>query len=299
MLEMRIAYITINIDPKIINGGVGNKIKRQISLWRSMGHSVTLFVLTPQIITLSDSQQFVFSHSVKLFPVNLVVREVRRSIMLSRLIAAVRKYQPDAIYLRFGLYTFPLHLVFRVAPVILEVNSNDLDEYRSRILFFYWLNRLTRRILFSNSAGWVVIGNELANAEMNRIYKKPMRVVSNGIDHANYEQLLPPQNHDPYLTMVGSPGMNWHGIDTLFPLAERYPELDINIVGYNHSDFEGPDLSNRHFYGFLDQQGVKEILSRTDVAFGTLALHRKNMQELDPLKVREALSYSIPVIIAY
>jgi hypothetical protein len=98
---------------------------------------------------------------------------------------------------------------------------------------------------------------------------------------------------------VGSPGMNWHGVDKLFPLAEEYPELAINIVGYRPEDFEVPIPSNIHLHGYLEQVDVKKILADTDVVFGTLALHRKKMMEASPLKVREALGYSIPVILAY
>jgi hypothetical protein len=39
---MKIAYVTIHLDSKIINGGAGHKIRSQISLWRNMGHTVDL-----------------------------------------------------------------------------------------------------------------------------------------------------------------------------------------------------------------------------------------------------------------
>jgi hypothetical protein len=49
----------------------------------------------------------------------------------------------------------------------------------------------------------------------------------------------------------------------------------------------------------LQPAAVKQVLMKTDVAFGTLALHRKKMQEASPLKVREALAHGIPVVLAY
>jgi uncharacterized protein (UPF0276 family) len=41
------------------------------------------------------------------------------------------------------------------------------------------------------------------------------------------------------------------------------------------------------------------VLAQTDVALGTLALHRNQMQEASVLKVREALAFGIPVVIAF
>jgi len=296
---MKIAYVTINIDTKIINGGVGNKIRSQISIWESMGHSVALFTLTPGYVSLPFAHQFTFNSSSKFPFLNFFVREISRSLKLAELISAVRANRPDVIYLRFGLYTFPLQYLFEAAPTLLEVNSNDFDEYRSRGLFFYWLNRFTRNILFSQSVGWVATSHELANLKENRIHEKPVSVISNGIELDKYEPLEPTRNRTPVMSLVGSPGMNWHGVDKLFYLAERYPELTINIIGYRREDFEAPIPQNIHLYGYLEKEEVRKVLADTDVVFGTLALHRKKMNEASPLKVREALGYGIPVILAY
>lgn len=296
---MKIAYVTINIDTKIINGGVGNKIKSQVSIWGSMGHSVVLFALTPGHIDLPFVRQFKFNNASNLFLLKFVVREISRSLKLMELISAVRTYRPDVIYLRFGLYTFPLQNLFKVAPTVLEVNSNDLDEYRSRGMFFYALNRFTRDILFSSCTGWVATSRELANLKENRRHRKPVAVISNGIELDAYESLDAPRNQSPVLSLVGSPGMNWHGVDKLFFLAEKYPQLVINIIGYRQDDFDVPIPSNIHLHGYLEKNEVRKILAGTDAVLGTLALHRKKMEEASPLKVREALGYGIPVVLAY
>jgi glycosyltransferase involved in cell wall biosynthesis len=297
---MKIAYVTIHIEPKLINGGVGKKINSQVSIWQSMGHSVALFSLTPEpILSIPDVEQFLFKSSTNIFILKFITREVARSAALARLISQVRRYEPDVIYFRFGLFSLPLQELFKVAPVVLEVNSNDLDEYRSRGLFFYWLNRITRNFIFSRCAGWIASSSELANLPVNRGYRKPVCVVPNGIELNRYQPLPPPRNQFPALALVGSPGMNWHGVDKLLPLAERYPDLQIHIVGYRHEDLQGTIPGNVHLYGYLDYENVKKVLARVDAVFGTLALYRKKMEEASPLKIREALAYGIPVILAY
>jgi hypothetical protein len=290
---MRIAYVTIHVAPEIMQGGVGKKIKSQTGIWREYGHEVSIFSLTPAEIPFPREQQFLFNARV-----NIIKRELNRIITLKRMLIAIQQYQPDVIYLRYGLYSFPLHHIFKIAPVILEVNSNDKEEYASRGKFFYWMNRLTRNLTFASVSGIISPTRELTNAIPLK-YNKPYVVISNGIDLSDTEILPPTKNTTPVITMVASPGMDWHGVDKLINFAEKSPDFIINIVGYSPKDVEIPIPVNVRLHGFLNHAQIRKIYSVTDVACGTLALHRKNMNEACTLKVREALTYGIPVIIAY
>jgi len=290
---MRIAYITIHVAPEIMQGGVGKKIKSQMSIWRERGHEVALFSLTPAEIPFPEEHQIVFDAKT-----NLLKREINRASGLMRMLKMISAYQPDIIYLRFGLYSYPLHRLFRIAPVVLETNSNDRQEYLKRGAFFYWLNRLTRNLTFGSVSGIITPSNELVDVLLPG-HDKPFRVISNGIDLSQAET-LPPTNHKrPVMTMVCSPGMAWHGVDKLMQFAEQTPDVFINLVGYSEKDWDAAIPENVKLHGFLDKQGVRMVLAQTDVALGTLALHRNKMQEASVLKVREALAYGIPVVIAF
>jgi glycosyltransferase involved in cell wall biosynthesis len=290
---MRIAYVTIHVAPEIMQGGVGKKIKSQISIWRENGHEVTLFSLTPAEIPFPGERQFVFESRVNLFK-----REIERATVLRQMLAAIQQYKPDIIYLRFGLYSYPLHDLFKIAPVILETNSNDVNEYRKRGAFFYWMNRLTRNMTFGPAVGLIVPSYELVDILLPK-HDKPVCVISNGIDLKDAESLPPTKNSKPVITLVGSPGMEWHGVDKLIKLAEFQPDLTINIVGYAQKDINQVVPPNVKLHGFLNKQGVRDVLANTDVACGSLAVHRNKMEEASVLKIREALACGIPVIIAY
>ena len=75
--------------------------------------------------------------------------------------------------------------------------------------------------------------------------------------------------------------------------------MDIHIVGYTARDFKDELPFNVHIHGFLDRTGVMDVLAKSDVACGSLALHRNHIQEASPLKVREAAAYGIPLVLAY
>ncbi len=291
---MRIAYVTVHVAPQIMQGGVGKKIRTQITMWREQGHTVALFSLTPVEVPFPNEHQFIFDADA-----NLPRREFNRMSALKRMLAAIREYRPDLIYLRFGLYSYPLHRLFWIAPVVLEINSNDIVEYATRGRFFYWMNRLTRNLIFTPASGIVTPTYELTS--ILPPYKKNGRVcvISNGYDLSNLSPLPPPQHTRPVMTLVGSPGMDWHGVDKLVDFAEINPDIHINIVGYSSADFALPVPGNVTLHGFVHSSRLREILMETDVACGTLALHRKNMNEACPLKVRESLAYGIPTIIAY
>lgn len=290
---MRIAYVTIHVAHELMQGGVGRKIRSQISFWRERGHEVSLFSLTPEADSFSEEHQFVFNTKT-----NLLKREISRASFLMQMIAAVREYKPDVIYMRYGLYSYPLHRLFRVSPVVVEINTNDIVEYATRGIFFYWANRLTRSFTLKSAAGIVSPTQELTHF-LPRGHRARVIVIANGADLSAITPLPAPQNNQPVVTLVGSPGMNWHGVDKLLRFAELTPDVVVNIVGYSRNDLQTPVPSNVRLFGFLGHDGVREVLAHTDVALGTLALHRKQMQEASALKVRESLMYGIPVVIAY
>ncbi|MBK6644603.1 MAG: glycosyltransferase family 4 protein [Anaerolineales bacterium] len=290
---MRVAYVTIHVAPEIMQGGVGKKIQTQMKIWREKGHEVALFSLTPAEIPFPEERQFVFDAKT-----NLLTREANRASGLMRMLDSIREYKPDVIYLRFGLYSFPLHRLFKIAPVVLETNSDDRQEYVKRGAFFYWMNRLTRNLTFGPASGIIFPSHELVDVLMPK-RDKPFRVISNGMDLSHVEALPATKNERPAVTMVCSPGMKWHGVDKLIRFAEQMPDVTVNIVGYSQKDLDVPVPFNVKLHGFLDSAGVRAVLTQTDVALGTLALHRNQMQEASVLKVREALAYGIPVVIAF
>ena len=39
-------------------------------------------------------------------------------------------FHPDLIYLRWGMYVFPSHKFFDIAPVVVEINTNDVLQHK-------------------------------------------------------------------------------------------------------------------------------------------------------------------------
>lgn len=291
---MRIAYLGV-LD--ISRGsGVLKKVITQIKTWISMGHETKLFVLGPE----NKVWEGLKLSSVPYYN-TIYSNMVKRFFSWRDLLAAINKWQPDVVYYRSGIYYPGFKKLANRFPVIAEINTLDLDEYKlsySHAKCFY--HRVTRKMLFAPCAGLVCVTSELANHYS--CFGKPTVVIANGIDLANYAPLLPTNNEVPRLAFLGSPGYPWHGIDKIITLARLCPEFNFDVIGYNANDvpYNGQMPSNIKFHGLLNSNEYASLLAKSDVAIGTLSLHViKNMNEASPLKVREYLAHGLPVIIGY
>ena len=215
---MRIAYITRYLDNVIMRGGVGRKIRSQVQFWQMREQDVHLFVLSPDEISEENCSVFQYRASTNLPVLRDLSQTISRSTALLKLIDGIRNFQPDLIYMRFGRYIYPFHRLYKLAPIILELNTDDINEDRHLGWLLYWFNRLTRGLVFKNASGLIAVSQEIAELPANKMYGKPVRVIANGIDLEQYPMLPPPNNDRPVITLVGSPGMIWHGVDKLSDL---------------------------------------------------------------------------------
>ena len=103
----------------------------------------------------------------------------------------------------------------------------------------------------------------------------------------------------PGWLFIGTPGYSWHGVDKLVELARTFPDLHIDIVGYEQLPEHEPLPSNLTLHGYLNADGYKKVMAGCDLAISTLALYRKGMEEACPLKTRECLAYGLPMVLPY
>ena len=291
---VKIAYLATTFDVSR-ESGVLKKIISQMKTWISQGHEVEMFVLNPQ----GGIWEGVRKNSL-IFNSFVYNTSISGLFAWHSMLKAIRKWYPDIIYYRSGVYYPSFKALACMFPIVAEINSYDVVEYKmflSQAKYFY--HRVTRKMLFAPCAGLVCVTNELANRYS--CFDKPTVVIANGIDLANYAPLLPTNNEVPRLVFLGSPGHPWHGIDKIIMLARLCPEFNFDVIGYNANDvpYNGQMPSNIKFHGLLNSNEYASLLAKSDVAIGTLSLHVKNMNEASPLKIREYLAHGLPVIIGY
>ena len=292
---MRIASISLHW-PRTKDSGVGKKLDRQIRLWQAGGHEARLFMHTSSYAPLSS---LVPAEVVPYDSAGKLGTEFNRAKAARELIAAVRRYRPDVIYLRLAMYVYPVHRLTGIAPVVGEINTNDLEQHKELGLLLSLYNRLTRGILLKRVSGLVSVSKELARDSSYSAYRKPMCVISNGIDLSVFQPLPAPDNDAPRLVFIGTPGYSWHGVDKLVELARIFPDLQVDIVGYDKLPEYEQLPSNLSLHGYLGADSYRKVMAGCDLAISTLALHRKGMEEACPLKTRECLAYGLPMVLPY
>lgn len=271
--------------------GVFKKVVSQIKAWKSHGASVSLHLISRR------PRLEVWQKHLGSIPITFhLYQRWNRLRVWQSAVKATMAMQPDIVYHRYDLYMPALQRLAQIMPMILEINTEDVVEYCLRGRLRCWYNLFTRSLLLREAAGLVFVTEELSRSPHFRRYPKPFTVVANGIDLEDYPLLLPAKNEEPRLVFLATSGHSWHGLDKVIRMAQYFPTWRFDIIGIKREEFH--EVSpNVFLHGPLDRQAYEFLLAQADVAIGTLALHRKRMNEGCPLKVREYLAYGLPVII--
>jgi hypothetical protein len=292
---MRIAYVSLHW-PRTRNTGVGKKIQSQLAAWKAKGHEARLFMHASRhepTSELIEADVFAYEAQGKL------QTEINRSRAAQAMVKAVEPFQPEIIYLRYGIYVYPAHRLMRIAPVIEEINTNDRTQHEELGGIYSLYNRLTRGIFLRRVRGLVTVSRELEVSPAFASYHKPTCTIANGIDLEAFPPLPAPANNVPRLVFIGSPGYPWHGIDKLVHFARCYSDLQLDIVGYDKLPEFEPIPDNLTLHGYLSSGEYKKVLAGADAAISSLALHRIQLEEASPLKSRECLALGLPLVLAY
>lgn len=297
---MRIAYfVHLNVGP---DSGVFKKIAAQISQWRQLGHSVGVFAVTRNPVLREQLKTFRFfeDRELELYSGSRLAGMASRFKAFTTLTRRVLDWQPDIVYARNDLWYPAVSNMARCSPLVIEVNSDDVGELKCQSTVHAMYNGATRNRLYSAAKALVFVCRELAMTPHFAKYRKPYLVLGNGASLANISPLPVRSSSAPVrLVFVGQRDMPWHGLDKIVKMAAIFPEWSFDLVGIEAQDVGRAAPANLVTWGPLQYPEYLPLLLDADCAIGTLALHRKGMQEASPLKTREYLAHGLPVIIGY
>ena len=300
MLENNAGEVQLNIAYLFIGKlkmycGVHKKIQEQINQWRMIGHTVRIFhVSIDGVDTFSEDLGENVFETIS----NILIYKISSRKEIERF--------ADVVYMRYCFVSLDLIRLLRSVPAVMEINSDDVAEFRLELaskrsikkLFKYYWNFFSRRMLMPNVAAKVCVTNELKCTEKKRNPDIPVAVVPNAIIDFPKVSTHIPDNDIPRMVFIGSPNQGWHGVDKIVFLAKAsVGRLRIDVIGMDIDGRDNPE--NISFRGYLSRDEYSEIIQHADIGIGSLALHRKHLDEACPLKVREYLSYGLPVIVGY
>jgi glycosyltransferase involved in cell wall biosynthesis len=272
--------------------GPFKKIDAQTRIWADEGVAVGLYVLT------TAEHRAAWAALPYAREVIARSRGPRLALQKERLLGAALAWQPDLVYHRWSLPYPGLIRAVRTMPFVFEVNSDDVAEYDLTMPAKARINRATRGLILRRAAGLTFVTQELRTATAFAPYRNRSVIIANGINLDDVPSAPAPVHDRPRLLLIGQPDCPWHGIDKVVWLAKQEPGWDFDVVGPRPDEAPGAP-GNLTVHGLLSASEYQPLLAQADVGLGSLALHRKAMNEASPLKVREYLASGLPAIIAY
>jgi len=297
---MRIAYLLA--ENVYSHPGLYRKVLGQVSQWRSAGHEC-FFVLHGVGQTINQNGEICL-HDASLMarkgPVTKRDRLWRLRRQYQFIEQSISYVRPDITYSRY-MFPFPgrARALLDAGKVVVEVNSDDRSEYFTKNLSTGIYNYFFRGRVFNGADGLVFVTAELAESKSFHGFTSRREIIANGIDVTDCQFVEDPGNKFPQICFIGSPSQIWHGLDKLRLIAAALPEATLHILGPDKDECVNLWQScppNVQFHGYLDGPASAEIVSHMDLGISTLALHRKNMNEACPLKMRQYFAHGLPVI---
>jgi hypothetical protein len=275
--------------------GVLRKINQQINYWRKNNNVVyKVFVKNGLILDNNDK----ILKKINLFQIPLFCKDMKLETLLTLnnayyfLYKILDSLKIDLVYTRYNLFFLYFYKIIKKYKTIMEINADDVFEYKLHSNLTYYYNKIFRNFILNNVTGFVFVTNELKK-RFNR-FNKPSEVISNCIEVESYPFLLQLQNNRPKIVFIGSPNQPWHGISKIEEIAKYLKNYDFFIIGYT-----GKNKKNIFYLGYMEEKKATKIISTSDVAIGSLSMERNYLNEACPLKVRHYLACGIPIIYSY
>lgn len=272
------------------NSGVIEKVTQQSKVWIENGYKV--YFLSTGTLTIYDENKIAL-HKIKQPDINFgklgnFIKFIYNFYFLPKLLD---KIEFDIIYMRYMRYIPVFASILKRHTVIMEINSDDILEYKLRSKFRYYYNLFTRNLILKHVNAFVSVSNELK--ERFEFLGKPIIVIANGINTKNY-MVAKKKNDQQIFVFIGSPNQSWHGMDKILTMAKHYNDYLFYIIGS-----DGIDSKNVKYFGYLSQDEASVIISNADIGIATLSLYKKGLSEASPLKTRQYLACGLPIIYAY
>ena len=296
---MRIAYLLA--EDLSIHPGLKHKIDTQIRYWEAAGHEVFRIQHFDCTVISPDGAKHAYADNYPSGAKASKWQRLRRlSIQYEFIVNALKDIKPDLTYSR---YLFPAKNVAQIKAyagrLVIEVNSDDRAEYLQKRWLTGLYNAIFRGRVLNIADGLVFVTNELANKPAFSSYTPQRLVIGNGVEVGSFEFSEKTGSAKPQLVFIGSPGQSWHGLDKVDYLAKQCPDFGFHIVGPSYEEcmrLWGQVPNNVIVHGYLASIDAQKLITNMDVGIATLALHRNDMNESCPLKVRQYLAQGLPVI---
>lgn len=242
--------------------------------------------------------------------------KVFRKICILKILLGMKNYNlknKKIIYIRYfgSSYVF-LNLLKYLKKnnlkIILEIPTYPYDNERKGNSLFFLSDKFFRKKLYKYVDKIVTFSNH------NKIWEIPCINISNGINLEEVKMVNTKFRENDKLVFTSVSNCSfWHGIDRFLLSLEKYGELEKNkeiifyIVGEGSESKQLKEIVKKSSYlsrivkfeGFKSGDELDYIYDNTNIAVGSLGIHRIGLKTVQPLKNREYTAKGLPFIISF
>lgn len=296
-------FIHHNSDPEKEASGEVKKVRMQISAMIEEGIAVKELCID------HSSSLYKFLRRIPFYPSNGIVlnQYMKKSEIKNCDFIYIRKYMIDWGLLRL------LKSIKNIKPqikIIFEIPTYPYDLEWNRFIdkTMLWKEKTCRGFLYKYVDRIVTFSDD------REIWNIKTIPISNGIDIKQLpkKQMQSPKSENQINLVAVALLAPWHGYDRLlrglFEYYKSSPTITVNldIVG------TGPEYKNLQqivknyglfdvvkFHGKLHGKDLSNLYNTSDIAIGSLGMHRIGLHKAHTLKVREYCARGIPFIKSY
>jgi hypothetical protein len=331
---MRILYLTINehVDPN--KGGVSNKLISKVSAISNKVEFCKFINAIPSPEN-DEVKEIMLSDLIIQLEIGTNTKDDNR-ILFYRKIAeniAAKNWNIDRVIMRYpfassGLLEFSEKFMKKI---VFEHNTKETEEIKLHIArkryapfgirpseFRFWYKEKKLPLIneknigpkiFDNAFAGACITTEIAQFEHHRNpnYKT---FVSGNFYNVKTSQLIAKAYTDKNqlcLGMIVTTMASWYGLDRLLSSFAKFEDnYQLVIAGIEPTNIILKDMIVRYgihknlvIMGKLPKDKLHEFYSKVHLCFGSLGLHAIKLNYASTLKVKESVSFGIPVALGY
>lgn len=304
-------FLYLNFVPEN-EKGVLKKIKFQIKALEKLGITVERTEIKDNFFCWNNKMKKYYKYGETIL--SKIKNKLDNFLIFSKLKNKNFYKNIDVIYLRY-IGTTPWALLYYKLlkkigkKIVIEIATYPYDGEVKQENIFTKLDKKYRLELYKYIDKIVTYSND------QKIWGIPCINISNGIDLDEIKMVNKKEKKEEKIVFTSiSTCAFWHGLDRFLYSFIEYKEngginnIVLNIIGEGKETpklkkivDENPILKeNVIFHGFKSGKELDDIYNETDIAIGSLGIHRiTGLKEVQPLKNREYCAKGLPFIISF
>jgi hypothetical protein len=331
---MRLVYLTVNENVDANSGGVSNKLISKVSAIQNKVDFCKFINAIPSGES-DDLKETIVSDLIIQLEVGTNTQGDRDVLFYQRITEYLQKknWDIDRIIIRYpfasqGLFEFSRKFMKKI---VFEHNTKETEEIKmsigrkryapfsirpSEFRFWYKEKKLPlineRTIapkIFDNAFAGACVTTEIAQFEKHR-NPNYRTFVSSNFYNVKASQLIPRSysgNERLSVGMIVTTMSSWYGLDRLLNSFAKFQNtFQLVIAGIETNNVILRDMIARYgiernliVMGKLPKDKLYDFYSKVHICLGSLGLHTIKLNYASTLKVKESISFGIPVAVGY